>query len=419
MKKYLNKMGVHYSLLILLGLVVLFGSTNVSAAPDFKKNYDYYETICSKRSTYELNKTVCDQFEKYKYEGDDSALRKIDNSMKDSNLDADKLGKLLQKSETLIARKEEQVAKNKKLMEKSNSKIAQIEAQVSSRVAAMQEINNENQTIDFLFGAKSLGEFLTRMDGLEILNDSNFTMIKKLEDTKSNILQAQKYLNEDLAKLKRRKKTQNKMLREFIRKESKLYDQLNNGKAIGSVYNDGLDKVDWKKWTDKNKGWGMPIKHGVVTATSWYYPASFGGGWHPGSDLAAPLRTPIMAPADGAVLATAQTGSGYGKHVVTIHKKGDYVYTIIYAHMMGWSNANTVKRGSPVGYIGLTGSTTGPHVHVEIIRHNTADVQAVISEFKKHHDYWFGLGYSSTGDCNKVCRLKTHNVLNKSLNQTW
>lgn len=411
-------MGVHYSLLILLGLVVLFASSNVSAAPNFDKNYKYYETICSKRSTYELNKTVCDQFEKYKYDNDDS-LKKIDKSMKDSNLDADKLAKLLQKSENLISKKEEQVARNQKLLQKSNSKIAKIEEQVSSRIAAMQEINNQNQTIDFLFGAKSLTEFLTRMDGLEILNDSNFSMVKKLEDTKSNIVQAQKYLTDDLTKLKRSKKTQNKMLREFIRKETKLYDQLNKGKAIGSIFNDKIDSINWKKQTDKNKGWGMPIKHGIVTATSWYYPASFGGGWHPGADLAAPLRTPIMAPADGAVLATAQTGSGYGKHVVTIHKKGDYVYTILYAHMMGWSNASAVKRGTPVGFIGLTGSTTGPHVHVEILRHNTSDVNAVISEFKKHNDYWFGLGYSSKGDCNKVCRLKPHQVFNKSLNQKW
>lgn len=418
MEKKFNRIGVHYSFFILFALVFVFVTSNVSAAPDFEKNYKYYETICSKRSTYELNKKVCDQFEKYKYDNDE-ALKKIDKTMKDTNLDADKLAKLLQKSEMLISKKEEQVAKNQKLLERSNAKIAKIEAQVSSRVAAMQEINNENQTIDFLFGAKSLGEFLTRMDGLEILNDSNFSMVKKLEDTKSNIVQAQKYLNDDLTKLKKTKKTQNKMLREFIRKEAKLYDKLNNGKAIGSMYNDKISSINWKTQTDHNKGWGMPIKHGLVTATSWYYPAAFGGGWHPGADLATSLRSPIMAPADGAVLATAQTGSGYGKHVVTIHKKGDYIYTILYAHMMGWSNATAVKRGTPVGYIGLTGATTGPHVHVEIIRHNTDDVHAVINEFKKNNDYWFGLGYSSTGDCNRVCRLKPHQVFNKSLNQSW
>lgn len=54
-----------------------------------------------------------------------------------------------------------------------------------------------------------------------------------------------------------------------------------------------------------------------------------------------------------------------------------------------------------------------------VYRHNTADMKLVIDQFKKNKDYWFGLGYSNKGDCNKVCRLQPAEVFKLRMGQTY
>ena len=86
---------------------------------------------------------------------------------------------------------------------------------------------------------------------------------------------------------------------------------------------------------------------------------------HKGVDYAAPIGTPIRATADGVVdfLGVQQ---GYGNVVILRHKGK---YTTLYAHMQGFAPAvrkgARVQRGDNVGQVGMTGMTTGPHVHYE------------------------------------------------------
>jgi murein DD-endopeptidase MepM/ murein hydrolase activator NlpD len=85
-------------------------------------------------------------------------------------------------------------------------------------------------------------------------------------------------------------------------------------------------------------------------------------------DLAAPLGTPIRAAAAGTVIVAKNNGAwngGYGNYVVIKHAGG--VQTL-YAHMSSEivSVGETLAQGDTVGYIGVTGRTTGPHVHFEV-----------------------------------------------------
>jgi len=106
-------------------------------------------------------------------------------------------------------------------------------------------------------------------------------------------------------------------------------------------------------------GFTWPV-HGIITQfASWY---------HEALDLAAPYGTPIVAAKSG-VVAEANTGGwnyGYGNDVVIDHGGG---YKTLYGHMeaVNVSVGQQVVGGSTViGWIGLTGRTTGPHVHFEI-----------------------------------------------------
>lgn len=84
-------------------------------------------------------------------------------------------------------------------------------------------------------------------------------------------------------------------------------------------------------------------------------------------DLAASAGTPILASAGGKVIVSRTGGynGGYGIYVVISHSNGTQT---LYAHMSknNVSVGEQVKQGQVIGAIGMTGKTTGPHVHFEV-----------------------------------------------------
>ncbi len=84
-------------------------------------------------------------------------------------------------------------------------------------------------------------------------------------------------------------------------------------------------------------------------------------------DLAAPIGTPILAAADGEVIVAREGGwnGGYGSYVVITHGNGSQT---LYGHMSKVTayDGEEVVQGQVIGYVGMTGDTTGPHVHFEI-----------------------------------------------------
>ncbi len=81
---------------------------------------------------------------------------------------------------------------------------------------------------------------------------------------------------------------------------------------------------------------------------------------HFGTDFAAPIGTPIMATANGTVIASRYRG-GNGNYVKIKHNA---TYTTQYLHMKKRKvkKGDYVKQGDVIGWIGMTGNTTGPHV---------------------------------------------------------
>ncbi len=81
---------------------------------------------------------------------------------------------------------------------------------------------------------------------------------------------------------------------------------------------------------------------------------------HKGTDFAAPIGTPIMATANGTVTKSERRG-GNGKYVKIRHNA---TYETQYLHMRkrNVKVGDFVKQGDVIGWIGMTGSTGGPHV---------------------------------------------------------
>ena len=81
---------------------------------------------------------------------------------------------------------------------------------------------------------------------------------------------------------------------------------------------------------------------------------------HRGTDFAAPIGTPILATADGIVTKSERRG-GNGKYVKIRHNA---TYDTQYLHMsrQAVKAGQYVRQGEVIGYIGMTGNTSGPHV---------------------------------------------------------
>jgi len=89
---------------------------------------------------------------------------------------------------------------------------------------------------------------------------------------------------------------------------------------------------------------------------------------HNGVDYAAATGTPVMATADGVVTVRGVSG-GYGNLVEIRHSNG---YMTRYAHLNGFAPGiragGRVSQGEIIGYVGMTGLATGPHLHYEMHR---------------------------------------------------
>ena len=102
--------------------------------------------------------------------------------------------------------------------------------------------------------------------------------------------------------------------------------------------------------------------------------------------------------------------SGYGKTIVIQHNA---IYKTLYAHMSkfatGLKVGSKVKQGQVIGYVGMTGITTGPHLHYEFriknqpvnpltvkvpraIKIGTQDKEAFASTVTEHNTHYTDLG---------------------------
>ena len=107
-----------------------------------------------------------------------------------------------------------------------------------------------------------------------------------------------------------------------------------------------------------------------IMVTGYHITATFGQGgsrWahnHTGLDFAAPMGTPIHSVMKGVVIFADWAGP-YGRQVQVRHEDGTVTW---YNHMSKFSVSvgETVYAGDQVGAIGMTGNTTGPHLHFEV-----------------------------------------------------
>lgn len=162
----------------------------------------------------------------------------------------------------------------------------------------------------------------------------------------------------------------------FLESGDLVFAAFNGEEASGSWYRFTPDDTGLPEFYNRNGVAGdeflsrTPVRGALMSS-------GFGNRVHPitgdyllhaGVDFRAPVGTPIRAAGSG-LITDMRWGDGYGWFVRIRHERG---YETVYAHMSGFAEkltpGRTVMRGDVIGYVGSTGSSTGAHLHFEVLR---------------------------------------------------
>ncbi len=133
------------------------------------------------------------------------------------------------------------------------------------------------------------------------------------------------------------------------------------GLSLGLTRN--VTTADWARANSAPNLW--PVE-GPVTGSfgERIDPFNGEGAFHSGIDIGSTVGQPVMAPADGVVVFADLLG-GYGRAIMIDH---DHGISTRYGHLASFAviPGQQVHRGDTIGYVGLSGRSTGPHLHYEV-----------------------------------------------------
>jgi murein DD-endopeptidase MepM/ murein hydrolase activator NlpD len=211
----------------------------------------------------------------------------------------------------------------------------------------------------------------------KILEDNK----KETENKRKELLSLKASLQDQKSVLDLTKKEKSKLLAETKDKESNYQKILAEKKALSAAFDKELIgfeselrfAINPNSYPSTGKGilaWPLDViritqKFGVTNFSK--TTNAYNGQGHNGVDFGAPIGTRVKAALSGTVIGTGNTdtvcpGASYGKWIFVQHNNG---LSTIYAHLslIKVKTGDQVFVGDTIGYTGLTGFTTGPHLH--------------------------------------------------------
>lgn len=305
---------------------------------------------------------------------------------------------------------EEQIKLHDALIERKTQEVS--EAQVTAdeqlekykkRVRAMEESGRYNY-VEVLFGANSIGEFLSLIDDIGDIMKSDKELEDSYKESVVNLKEAKAEYEEVQTELKQNKvecaqlKDQLQVditqaaavitsLQSDINENAAVLSELDSQEsALQSQIQAKVNQLNEQKKAEEeanrnNNNGGS--SGGSTTGTGnlvWpsyctYISSRQGPRVHPitgeyknhgGTDIAASYGSAIYAADSGRVVSSSDGwNGGWGNYVMIDHGNG---MQTLYAHMSSRavSVGQTVSRGQTIGYVGSTGMSTGPHLHFEM-----------------------------------------------------
>lgn len=405
-------------------------------AEDFDGNEDYYFELCKSSDLEKDQIKTCKEFKNHL----STKKQELENKIKENNSKINSLELQLKDIYDLLYEVNEAIAVQNDKIEVLDTQITLLEesiekrdTQIRERMYVTQSMINSNMYFDFLMGANSIDDFFSRLTSIDELLAYDQDLVQKLTQEKVEVEQDRQLLQDEKDQLDELKKQQEALIdqisvqideitkntEEMTEQTSQYQEEMKN--ISSSIENALLQNGGFVDGPISTDGFSCPVQWGIVTAANWRYPS---GGQHLGMDIGGRSGSNLYAPCDGVVIYMATgcaSNGGYygnpcnggaGNYLVMLSQMNGTTYAIKMFHMInenyiGWSYGEfiSVYRGQVVGYLGHSGSSTGPHLHIEVI--NLGPIgYAEGARMLSRYGLDFGTGYGNTGYNNR-CAVRS------------
>lgn len=301
----------------------------------------------------------------------------------------------ISKAQSELTEAEHEEEETLQAIDESNKKIEKLKLESEKVLQYMQQMQNENAYIEYVTGASSMTELITRIEAVKQVSgyiqdtlDNLEEEIKRNQQLVIDLEAKQKALDEKITNYQNAIVQLNHQADEYNEFALSLDEEVLAAKTLldanVNICRENLGKTDDNvKLSDCSKmpingGWLKPLKSGVVTSPQGYRTHPVTGkvySFHDGIDIGVSEGTPVYAAASGQVVAKISRSScGGNKLYINVIVDGKQ-YTTWYYHLLKF-NVNVgdiVTTDTIVGYVGgystssrhggYDGCTTGAHLH--------------------------------------------------------
>jgi murein DD-endopeptidase MepM/ murein hydrolase activator NlpD len=410
-----RKSGLRATVVALVGLALFVGQQIPAAADDplaeaLRRKEALERAVAVSRQNAERYKQAANQFEAA-VNSANARISDLAQRQASAESEAEALGYEIQITEEQLALVAFQIDETKALAESLTAQAAEQQRQLVQRedLYAKHLVATYRQALisplEMLLSSKTLTEFANRVQQMIFVNRQDQQLANEIRglraDTAAKLSDAAGKQNEILG-LQDQIATQRKSLSEQKSKYEQLVAQMqsaieqqadaradaamNQSRAVGALGAANRETMDLnRKLQDAERQYeqlaaqlaaksGLGAFNGAKLAmwpVSGQITSGFGarwGGFHNGLDIAAPKYTPLRAASSGQVVTVGRPYMAYGDTAVVVIIAHGYNFSTLYGHLddLRWPPVRVgqfVAAGTIIGYVGMTGWTTGPHVH--------------------------------------------------------
>ena len=326
----------------------------------------------------------------------------LDQQMEITRITINNLHEQVQQYSLLIAEKQKE-------LEAAQDAEAQLQEQYRTRLRSMEETGSVSYW-SILFQASSFSDLLDRVDMIREIAKSDQLILEQLaeataavekertelEQQRQELEQTEQELNDQQTLQEQQREESNKMILQMQVEYAALSDEYKTAEAAEdqiretikqteTAYFNALSKEEAARIAAQNKAnnnKANPNSAGATATGGFLFPLAWSNGVtcaygprthpiygyqsnHTGVDLGSGMNTEIYATKSGTVTASSY-GEANGYYMTFNHGDG---YSSLYAHMVSneVSVGDYVTQGQVIGHVGLSGWTTGAHLHFEIL----------------------------------------------------
>lgn len=274
----------------------------------------------------------------------------------------------------------------------AEERIAELQVQLSDRAVSMYKTGGSLSYLDVILSATSFKEFTTTLDSMGRIIAQDEDLVQESKDVRAEAEAARQEYEAQKAKAAEEMAAADEARKQYEATQASMQQEVSRltEEVMALQVREEEERMEAEAAKQReeeaarlaaqtqipNGGFGSSSEYPGTIGVGLNHPlpgarvtSEFGwrewsGTFHTGIDLAAASGTPIYACAGGTVEYVGWYGGG-GQTVIVNHGSG---VRTMYEHMSGYavSQGQQVSAGQVVGYVGSTGNSTGPHLHLNV-----------------------------------------------------